>query len=126
MARRAAAGKKEPGKGNGNGANLGFEEKLWQSADKLRGNLDAAEYKHVVLGFIFLKYISDAFESRRAQLEALCDDPETARLMITKGWQERLLITIWHFVIHKCVCRQPAHNKWTGSIRRKVLSENDS
>ena len=44
-----------------NGANLGFEQKLWSSADKLRSNMDAAEYKHVVLGFIFLKYISDAF-----------------------------------------------------------------
>ncbi|MBU4607576.1 MAG: type I restriction-modification system subunit M, partial [Methanobacterium sp.] len=44
-----------------NGANLGFEEKLWASADKLRNNMDAAEYKHVVLGLIFLKYISDAF-----------------------------------------------------------------
>ncbi len=45
-----------------NGANLGFEEKLWAAADKLRGHMDAAEYKHVVLGLIFLKYISDAFE----------------------------------------------------------------
>lgn len=44
-----------------NGANLGFEQKLWQSADKLRNNMDAAEYKHVVSGLIFLKYISDAF-----------------------------------------------------------------
>ena len=44
-----------------NGANLGFEEKLWQTADKLRSNMDAAEYKHVVLGLIFLKYISDSF-----------------------------------------------------------------
>ncbi|MGA3059844.1 MAG: type I restriction-modification system subunit M N-terminal domain-containing protein, partial [Candidatus Bathyarchaeia archaeon] len=44
-----------------NGANLGFEAKLWMTADKLRNNMDAAEYKHVVLGLIFLKYISDAF-----------------------------------------------------------------
>lgn len=44
-----------------NGANLGFEKKLWSAACKLRGNMDAAEYKHVVLGLIFLKYISDAF-----------------------------------------------------------------
>ena len=44
-----------------NGANLGFEEKMWRAADKLRNNMDAAEYKHVVLGLIFLKYISDAF-----------------------------------------------------------------
>jgi type I restriction enzyme M protein len=48
-------------KNNSNGANLGFEQKLWQSADKLRNNMDAAEYKHVVLGLIFLKYISDSF-----------------------------------------------------------------
>jgi type I restriction enzyme M protein len=55
--------------GNGNGANLGFEEKLWQAADKMRGHMDAAEYKHVALGLIFLKYISDAFEERRATLK---------------------------------------------------------
>lgn len=53
-----------------NGASLGFEEKLWQAADKLRGQVDAAEYKHVVLGLLFLKYISDAFESRPEQLRA--------------------------------------------------------
>jgi type I restriction enzyme M protein len=56
---------------NGNtAANLGFEDKLWKAADALRSNMDAAEYKHVVLGLIFLKYISDAFEERRSQLEA--------------------------------------------------------
>lgn len=52
------------------GANLGFEAKLWQMADGLRNNMDAAEYKHVVLGLIFLKYISDAFEAKHAELEA--------------------------------------------------------
>lgn len=46
---------------NGSSTKLGLEEKLWQAADKLRGHLDAAEYKHVVLGLIFLKYISDTF-----------------------------------------------------------------
>jgi len=54
---------------------------LWAAADKLRGHLDAAEYKHVVLGLVFLKYISDAFEARRAALakEQMADygiDPE--------------------------------------------------
>jgi type I restriction enzyme M protein len=53
-----------------NAATLGFEEKLWKTADKLRNNMDAAEYKHVVLGLIFLKYISDAFEAKHAELEA--------------------------------------------------------
>lgn len=46
-----------------------LEQKLWAAADKLRGNLDAAEYKHVVLGLIFLKYISDAFEAKHAALK---------------------------------------------------------
>lgn len=49
---------------------LGFEAKLWQAADKLRNNMDAAEYKHVVLGLIFLKYISDAFEEKHSALLA--------------------------------------------------------
>ena len=52
----------------GNGAMLGFEKTLWAAADKLRNNMDAAEYKHVVLGLIFLKYISDAFEELHGML----------------------------------------------------------
>jgi type I restriction enzyme M protein len=57
-------------KAAGNGANLGFEATLWAAADKLRNNMDAAEYKHVALGLIFLKYISDSFEEKHAALEA--------------------------------------------------------
>jgi len=67
------AKRKTTDKTNGNGANLGFEAKLWLAADKLRGHMDAAEYKHVVLGLIFLKYISDAFQEH---YEALKCDPE--------------------------------------------------
>ncbi|VUT28093.1 MAG: N-6 DNA Methylase [Candidatus Syntrophoarchaeum sp. GoM_oil] len=59
------------------GANLGFEQKLWKAADKLRSNMDAAEYKHVVLGLIFLKYISDAFTEIYEPLKQEKDsDPE--------------------------------------------------
>ena len=65
---------------NNNGANLGFETQLWAAADKLRGNMEPSDYKHVALGLIFLKYISDAFEAKRAELlkEELADaeDPE--------------------------------------------------
>src|SRR5438309_7874924 len=57
-------------KKSNNGANVGYEAELWQMADALRGSMDAAEYKHVVLGLIFLKYISDAFEAQHVQLEA--------------------------------------------------------
>ena len=51
------------------GANLGFEDKLWMAADKLRGTMDSAEYKHVVLGLIFLKYISDSFLEKYESLQ---------------------------------------------------------
>jgi type I restriction enzyme M protein len=64
------APKKHEKKTAKNGANLGFEQTLWQAADKLRGNMDASDYKHVVLGLIFLKYISDAFEERHAALKS--------------------------------------------------------
>ena len=65
---------------NNAGTTLGFEAQLWAAADKLRGNMEPSDYKHVALGLIFLKYISDAFEAKRAELltEELADpeDPE--------------------------------------------------
>ncbi len=67
------------------GATTGYEAELWRMADTLRGSMDAAEYKHVVLGLIFLKYISDAFEEVHARLEeeraqgADAEDPDEYR-----------------------------------------------
>jgi type I restriction enzyme M protein len=70
----------KPQKGNGNGANLGFEAQLFLAADKLRKNLEPSDYKHVALGLIFLKYISNAFEAKRAALlaegAAAAEDPD--------------------------------------------------
>src|SRR6476620_5038433 len=54
-----------------------LERTLWTAADKLRSNMDAAEYKHVVLGLIFLKYISDAFNGRYDQLKLELEDPKS-------------------------------------------------
>src|SRR5258708_5903696 len=69
-----------PAKGNGNGANLGFEAQLFLAADKLRKNLEPSDYKHVALGLIFLKHISNAFEAKRAALLAedatAAEDPD--------------------------------------------------
>src|SRR3989337_3114553 len=62
--------KKKPTPAKTTSANAGYEAQLWQMADALRGSMDAAEYKHVVLGLIFLKYISDAFEEQHARLDA--------------------------------------------------------
>lgn len=67
---------KESLKKNGNRANLGFEAQLFLAADKLRKNLEPSDYKHIVLGLIFLKYISDALEIKRAAL--LAEDEEAA------------------------------------------------
>ncbi|MXZ03504.1 MAG: SAM-dependent DNA methyltransferase, partial [Chloroflexi bacterium] len=66
-------------KSGDNGATTGYESQLWAMADALRGSMDAAEYKHVVLGLLFLKYVSDAYEEVRAELEAEAEegaDPE--------------------------------------------------
>ena len=57
---------------------LGFEDKLWAAADLLRNNMDPAEYKHVVLGLLFLKYIEDAFEERRETIRTALADPKHA------------------------------------------------
>jgi type I restriction enzyme M protein len=65
---------------NDNNASLGFEAKLWEAADLLRSNMDPAEYKHVVLGLLFLKYISDAFEERREWLRNAVGEPESEYL----------------------------------------------
>ena len=72
------AGQPKTSGNNGGGKNVSGAD-YWRMADALRGSMDAAEYKHVVLGLIFLKYISDAFEEAYAQLETERDqgaDPE--------------------------------------------------
>ena len=61
---------------NGNGSALGFEADLFKAADKLRGNMEPSDYKHVALGLIFLKYISDAFEAKHKAL--LAEDAQAA------------------------------------------------
>src|SRR5206468_5702792 len=63
-------GKMRNNSGSATAATVGYEAQLWQMADALRGSMDAAEYKHVCLGLLFLKYISDAFEEQHAKLVA--------------------------------------------------------
>ena len=72
MPRRRAktTGRRRTSQPPAHGATTGYEAELWRMANALRGNMDAAEYKHVVLGLVFLKYISDAFEETRVRLEA--------------------------------------------------------
>ena len=83
------AGRGRPKRVNGSngGANLGFEAKMWLAADELRGQVDAAEYKHVVLGLVFLKYISDAFEEHRSAIlqSAHSDEVEDREAYAAEG-----------------------------------------
>ena len=86
MARGRQKGANAGANGNGraasNGANLGFEAQLFLAADKLRKNLEPSDYKHVALGLIFLKHISNAFEARRAALLAEDRTPPRTRTSI--------------------------------------------
>lgn len=66
-------------------ANLGFEQKLWLAADKLRGTMDAADYKHTVLGLIFLKYISDSFETHRSWLIREAANPKSEYYVLSES-----------------------------------------
>lgn len=64
------------------GQDLGFEKELWKAADKLRGSVDVSEYKHIVLGLLFLKYVSDSYYQRRAQLEEWTNDHKNKKYYI--------------------------------------------
>jgi type I restriction enzyme M protein len=68
-----------------------LEDALWESANRLRSSMDAAEYKHVVLGLIFLKYVSDVFEQQRQKLDALSRDSTTDFYMPTEEARKSLL-----------------------------------
>src|SRR5579859_3967153 len=76
--RNGKSGTDSGGLDKNGGANLGFEAKMFLAADKLRKNLEPSDYKHVALGLIFLKYISNAFEAKREAL--LANDRTSGRL----------------------------------------------
>ncbi len=81
--KKPAKGKKDQPKG--------LEASLWEAADRLRSNMDAAEYKHVVLGLIFLKYVSDVFARKQAQLAAAVQDPDSDYYMPTEAARQSIL-----------------------------------
>lgn len=71
---------------------LDFEKELWKAADKLRGNIDPSEYKYVVLGLIFLKYVSDAFYQRRELLKEWVSDPNNKEYYVEEENARRFII----------------------------------
>ena len=110
-----------------NGATLGFENTLWAAADKLRNNMDAAEYKHVVLGLIFLKYISDAFEERHSQLLKEKDqgaDPEDRDEYLSESifWVPKE--ARWSFL--QANAKQPTIGKFVDDAMMAIEKDNRS
>ena len=110
-----------------NGATLGFEATLWAAADKLRNNMDAAEYKHVVLGLIFLKYISDAFEERHNQLLKEKDqgaDPEDPDEYLSENvfWVPKK--ARWSFLLASA--KQPSIGKLVDDAMVAIENDNRS
>lgn len=100
-----------------NNSDLGNDEILWKSADALRGQIDAAEYKHVVLGFLFLKYISDAFESRHEQLKAELEAEGISGVQL-----ERLLETRDEYTAER-VFWVPPEARWTNLQNQATRSD---
>jgi type I restriction enzyme M protein len=114
-------------KKNGNGGPLGIEASLFLAADKLRKNLDAGEYKHVALGLIFLKYISDAFEERRAALladRAQGANPEDRDEYTAEGvfWVPK--VARWSFL--QANAKQPTIGKLIDDAMLAIEQENPS
>ena len=108
-----------------NGANLGFEEALWLAADKLRDNMDAAGYKHVVLGLIFLKYISDSFEEKYGQLsQDKNSDPEDRDeyLSVNVFWVPK--IARWKFL--QSNAKDPSIGEYVDDAMLAIEKENNS
>ena len=91
---------------------LNFEKELWAAADKLRGNIDVSEYKNIVLGLLFLKYISDAFLKRRKELDALTRDPKNEDFYVKDDKARAQILETKDFYKSAGVFYVPEKSRW--------------
>ena len=91
---------------------LDFEKELWAAADKLRGNIDVSEYKNIVLGLLFLKYISDAFYKRREELDALTRDPKNEDFYVKDDNARAQILETKDFYKSARVFYVPEKSRW--------------
>lgn len=91
---------------------LSFEKELWAAADKLRGNIDVSEYKNIVLGLLFLKYISDAFYTRRTELDALTRDPKNEDFYVKDDKARAQILETKDFYKSAGVFYVPEKSRW--------------
>src|SRR3954467_11113386 len=89
-----------------------LEQRLWDAADALRGNQEPSEYKHVVLGLVFLKYISDRFEARRGEIETSLSDPASDEYIPNEERRQRFLEDRDEYTGHN-VFWVPAEARWS-------------
>ena len=91
---------------------LDFEKELWAAADKLRGNIDVSEYKNIVLGLLFLKYISDAFYKRREELKGLTLDPKNEDFYVKNDKARAQILETKDFYKSAGVFYVPEKSRW--------------
>lgn len=91
---------------------LDIERELWAAADRLRGNIDVSEYKNIVLGLLFLKYISDAFYKRREELDALTHDPKNEDFYVKDDKAREQILETKDFYKSVGVFYVPEESRW--------------
>ena len=98
--------------GKSNHHDLDFEKELWAAADKLRGNIDVSEYKNIVLGLLFLKYISDAFYKRREELDAFTHDKKNEDFYVADDKARAQILETKDFYKSAGVFYVPEKSRW--------------
>lgn len=100
---------------------LSFEKELWMAADKLRGNVDVSEYKNIVLGLLFLKYISDSFYKRREVLAELTKDPKNEDFYVPTEDARKAILETKDFYTSEGVFYVPEKSRWE-FLQTKTMS----
>ncbi len=100
---------------------LGFEKELWAAADKLRGNIDVSEYKNIVLGLLFLKYISDSFYKRREVLAEMTRDPKNEDFYVSNEEARKQILETKDFYTAEGVFYVPERSRWE-YLQTKTMS----
>lgn len=100
---------------------LSFEKELWMAADKLRGNVDVSEYKNIVLGLLFLKYISDSFYKRREVLTEMTRDPKNEDFYVPNDESRKVILETKDFYSSEGVFYVPEKSRWE-FLQTKIMS----
>lgn len=106
-----------------NKQDLHYEKELWSAADKLRGNVDSSEYKYIVLGLLFLKYISDAFYQRREKLQQMMSDSKNSKYFIPNVDSRRKMLEERDMYREKGIFYIPESARWEFLRSKSALPE---